>query len=76
MIQRMQYVPLKKALSRSASVVLTGPRQVGKTTLANLLADDTAAVYLDLENPLDREKVADIVAMTRFLCNRELKLCH
>ena len=61
MITRRLQSELKIALARSASVVLTGPRQVGKTTLAIQVSEDTPSVYLDLENPLDREKVSDIV---------------
>lgn len=49
-------------------MALLGPRQVGKTTLAHALAetDETRAwhtvkkgLYLDLENPVDRERLAD-----------------
>lgn len=42
-------------------MVLLGPRQVGKTTLAHTMAGDRASVYLDLESPLDREKLRDPV---------------
>ena len=41
------------------AVVLLGPRQVGKTTLAEAIAGDQASVYLDLENPRDRGKLSD-----------------
>ena len=41
------------------AVVLLGPRQVGKTTLAEAIAADRASVYLDLENPRDRGKLSD-----------------
>jgi len=42
-------------------VALLGPRQAGKTTLATLLAGEhpERAVYLDLELPSDRAKLAD-----------------
>ena len=40
-------------------VVLLGPRQVGKTTLAEAIAADRDSVYLDLENPRDRGKLSD-----------------
>ena len=44
------------------AVALIGPRQVGKTTLARAIADDgrkRQGVYLDLEDPVDLEKLAD-----------------
>ena len=41
------------------AVVLLGPRQVGKTTLAEAIAADRDSVYLDLENPRDRGKLSD-----------------
>lgn len=44
---------LKRALARSRAVVLTGPRQSGKTTLAQAVLDRRSPNYFDLENPLD-----------------------
>jgi predicted AAA+ superfamily ATPase len=41
------------------AVALLGPRQAGKTTLAHAVAEGRASVYLDLESPKDREKLAD-----------------
>jgi predicted AAA+ superfamily ATPase len=49
-------------LSRTPSVALIGPRQVGKTTIALNIADDTSSIYLDLESSIDLEKVRDMVA--------------
>lgn len=54
---------LKNALSRSRIVVLTGPRQCGKTTLARQFLDPESVNYLDLEDPaslarLDEPKTA------------------
>ncbi len=62
MIQRRLAKTLTKTLQRSPSVALIGPRQVGKTTLALNVADDTTSIYLDLENSLDVAKVSDINA--------------
>lgn len=46
-------------LDQMPAVVLIGPRQVGKTTLALALAEDRAAVYLDLESERDRARLAE-----------------
>lgn len=62
MIQRRLENEIRKALQRSPSVALLGPRQVGKTTLALDIADSIPSVYLDLENTLDLEKIKDIIA--------------
>lgn len=50
---------MNAGLSRQPAVVLLGPRQVGKTTLAHLLAEDRPSVYLDLEDPSDRARLTD-----------------
>ncbi|MDP3828323.1 MAG: AAA family ATPase, partial [Polaromonas sp.] len=49
------------------AVVLLGPRQVGKTTLARKLASDWpgGAVYLDMERPADRRRLDDADAYLR-----------
>lgn len=44
---------LKTALSRSRVVVLVGPRQCGKTTLARQLLRPESVGYFDLEDPVD-----------------------
>lgn len=41
-------------MRRQAAVILLGPRQVGKTTLAREIGKKHGAIYLDLENPDDR----------------------
>ena len=43
------------ALENQAAVVLLGPRQVGKTTLALEIAEHRPSVYLDLERAADRQ---------------------
>ncbi len=62
MIQRRLESHIKEALKRSPSVALMGPRQVGKTTIALNIAETTPAIYLDLENRIDLQKVQDIEA--------------
>lgn len=42
---------IETALSRSPVVVLTGPRQCGKTTLARELLSEDSLNYFDLEDP-------------------------
>ncbi len=59
MIRRRIRQDLDLALSRQAAVALLGPRQVGKTTLAHEVAASRPSVYLDLENPTDRAKLAE-----------------
>ena len=59
MLHRNIQHELELALSRQAAVALLGPRQVGKTTLAHQVAGSRASVYLDLENPSDRAKLAE-----------------
>ena len=59
MIQRHAIDPVENGLRRQAAVALLGPRQVGKTTLALSLAEQRDGVYLDLESPRDRAKLAD-----------------
>src|SRR5271157_1813713 len=60
MIERARLLAaLKKALTRSRVVVLTGPRQCGKTTLARQLISETSVNYFDLEDPADLERLAE-----------------
>lgn len=46
-------------MQHTPAVALLGPRQVGKTTLAQTLAGNRSALYLDLENPEDLLKLSD-----------------
>jgi predicted AAA+ superfamily ATPase len=46
-------------LEESPAVVLTGPRQVGKTTLALNIARGRPATYLDLESEGDRARLSE-----------------
>lgn len=58
-IERRLLPVIKNALSQRPAVTLLGPRQVGKTTLALALSETRPSVYLDLELPADRERLAD-----------------
>ncbi len=46
-------------LDASPAVLLLGPRQVGKTTLAQAVGDRRPSIYLDLESDTDQAKLAD-----------------
>ncbi|MDA0811689.1 MAG: ATP-binding protein [Verrucomicrobia bacterium] len=59
MIERLLKPEIVTLLSRHASVGLLGPRQAGKTTLALEIAKNVDSIYLDLESPSDRAKLAD-----------------
>lgn len=52
---------IEQGLASNSAVAILGPRQVGKTTLAHLVAEKRDSVYLDLENPDDFEKLANPV---------------
>lgn len=59
------YVPrivekeLHRALARSPAVAILGPRQCGKSTTAKTLLKNISAVYLDLQDRVDRNKLAE-----------------
>lgn len=68
MIARKLRPRLEALLERMPGVVLLGPRQVGKTTLARSIAarrGKSGATYLDLERPLDARRLADADAFLR-----------
>jgi len=71
MILRKTLQSVQLALSRQAAVALLGPRQVGKTTLALQIAARQDALYLDLEDVRDQEKLSNPAA---FLAAYEDKL--
>ena len=59
MVERLVKKRVLQALDYQAAVALIGPRQVGKTTLALDIAEQRRALYLDLEDRADREKLRD-----------------
>lgn len=61
MLLRQAEETVRQKLVYTPAVVLLGPRQVGKTTLARHIADSWlgGAVYLDLERPADRLRLDD-----------------
>jgi uncharacterized protein len=61
MISRRVQSRLNFLLQHNPAVVLLGPRQAGKTTLALQIASYRKSIYLDLEDERDRAKLSDPV---------------
>lgn len=59
MIARRILPALEQRIAEVPAVVLLGPRQSGKTTLALALGEARGALYLDLESEQDRAKLAE-----------------
>jgi uncharacterized protein len=53
---------VRTALTRARAVVLAGPRQSGKTTLARNVLEPGSPRYFDLENPLDAGRLTEPLA--------------
>jgi hypothetical protein len=71
MIRRHIHDQLIDAIDHSPAVGLLGPRQVGKTTLALEIGETRPSLYLDLESPANRAKLADA---GRYLTDHENEL--
>lgn len=50
---------LHRALARSPAVAILGPRQCGKSTTAKILLKNIPSVYFDLQDRVDRNKLAE-----------------
>ena len=61
MVPRFVAQQVEDALRRQAAVALIGPRQVGKTTLALEIGRVIGALYLDLEDRDDRNRLINPV---------------
>ncbi len=59
MIPRRIARRVEARLAQFPAVALLGPRQAGKTTLALAIAEGRPSLYLDLESPSDRARLAD-----------------
>ena len=59
MIIRSLYTTILDRLAQFPAVLLLGPRHVGKTTLAKSIGQEFDCVYLDLQDPKDKRKLAD-----------------
>src|SRR3972149_11702262 len=56
---------IRRALARSRAVALLGPRQVGKTTLAQGFTGDSGINYFDLEDPAALARLAEPMTALR-----------
>jgi uncharacterized protein len=65
--RHIQSIVLKRLTQSAPAVVLLGPRQVGKTTLARQVAAQwpSGSIYLDMERPADRLRLDDADAYLR-----------
>lgn len=60
MIPRRHQARVVRSLDEAPAVVILGPRQIGKTTLAQEIADTVpGSVYLDLEDPAQAARLVD-----------------
>ena len=59
MLKRRLAPQVRHLLAHSPAVVILGPRQAGKTTLALEVGGKGHSVYLDLEDADDRSKLAN-----------------
>jgi uncharacterized protein len=56
-IPRLAEEQVRKGLARSPAVAILGPRQCGKSTLARRVLEKSGAVYLDLQDRVDLNKL-------------------
>ena len=58
-VPRASETEIIQSLARSPAVAILGPRQCGKSTLAKALLQEIPAVYLDLQDRVDRNKLTE-----------------
>lgn len=70
--RQTETVVVQRLKETTPAVVLLGPRQVGKTTLARRIADQwpSGSVYLDMERPADRRRLDDADTYLRTLAGK------
>ncbi len=56
-IQRRIEALVRDRIAHNPAVALLGPRRVGETTLAHVVAEHRKSIYLDPESPADRAKL-------------------
>ncbi len=59
MYSRSLYTILEGKLGKGKAIVLTGPRQVGKTTLINKILNGRTHLFLDADDPAVRKALTD-----------------
>ena len=79
MLERLDTLrAIETALGRAPVTVLTGPRQCGKTTLAQQILDPASSGYFDLESPRDlavlHEPMTALEALTGVVVIDEVQL--
>jgi predicted AAA+ superfamily ATPase len=68
MIERPSYITeIQAALQRSRIVALIGPRQSGKTTLAQMFVSSDSVNYFDLEDPVSLTRLEEPMTAIRDL---------
>lgn len=68
MIERRSYITeIQAALQRSRIVALIGPRQSGKTTLAQMFVSSDSVNYFDLEDPVSLTRLEEPMTALRDL---------
>ncbi|MBI4426972.1 MAG: ATP-binding protein [Candidatus Magasanikbacteria bacterium] len=75
MKKRLLYYKILRYLSHKNALVITGMRQVGKTTLMRQIFEninDSPKLWLDLDNPLDQKVFEDIDYNNIYLRLRDL----
>src|SRR4030066_426566 len=73
-IKRIITADIERKLENMPGVVILGPRQCGKSTLAKaIISEIGSAVYLDLERPSDVSKLRDPEAF--FSLNSDKLIC-
>lgn len=73
-IERIITANIKQKLENMSGVVILGPRQSGKSTLAKAIISEIGdAIYLDLERPSDTNKLRDPEAF--FSLNDDKLIC-
>ncbi len=70
MLPRLLHGQVLEALNRQAAVAIVGPRQSGKTTLAHQIATRREAIYLDLEDRDDRNRLDEPVLFLHSVADR------